>query len=196
MSPSTCLSTAQASPLLRDLAQGFHQQMYFWGLDVAHRSGNLLVAAGFDRRPSPGLTGTSCYRLPWQHGVIELHGTYAGFQTRTGGAYYVRPLERCGRWRSPHPPVAGHWDREAFDTQASPTLIDEIRPLLEWWLDHERHINNELGTSWRQRGFKQFRKLSQSRRWLDPNTSTHWLQSLLRDPETTLRARRFTPHAS
>lgn len=196
MIPTKCSSPPFASPLLRDLAQGFHQQMYFWGLDAAHRPENLLVAAGFERRPSPGLAGTSCYRLPWRHGAIELHGTYAGFQTPTGGAYYIRPLDRCARWRSPQPPVAGQWDRDVLDTQASPTILEEIRPLLEWWLDHDRHIAGELGTSWRQRGFKQFRKLSQSRRWLDPCTSTRWIETLLRDPENTPRARRFKPQPS
>jgi hypothetical protein len=48
------------SPLFRDLAAGLFQQMFFWGKDVVHPAGNLFLRTGFEKRPSTGLTGTSC----------------------------------------------------------------------------------------------------------------------------------------
>jgi len=47
--------------LLKDCASGFYQQMYFLGKDVSHCCGNQLIEYGFEKSPSTGLTGTSCY---------------------------------------------------------------------------------------------------------------------------------------
>ena len=54
--------------LFRDLSEGIQQLMYFWGLDVIHPEGNFLLTNGFDRSPSKGMKGTSCYRKSWQSG--------------------------------------------------------------------------------------------------------------------------------
>lgn len=167
--------------------------MFLWGLDAAKASGNLLVAHGFERRPSPGLQGTSCYRRAWRHGAIELHGSYAGFQTASGGAYYSRPLGRCVRWHDSRPPIPGAWDRQHSDARQTPELLEDLQPLLEWWLAHDRRVTDELGSAWRLHGYRQYRKLPKTRPWLAPSEASDWLQSLLRDPSTTPRARRFAP---
>ena len=59
--------------------------VFFWGRDVVHPDGNLLVRQGFSKSPSAGLQGTSCYGLDWQGGRIELHGACAGWYPRDGG---------------------------------------------------------------------------------------------------------------
>lgn len=99
------------SPLFRDLAAGLNQQMFFWGKDAILPEGNFFVTTGFTKRPSPGIQGTSCYRLPWQGGAIELHGSHAGWLGTDGGFFFIRPLARCVRWLSPTPPVPGQWPR-------------------------------------------------------------------------------------
>ena len=68
-----------ANHFFLDLAEGIQQQMYFWGQDVIRPEGNFLVEQGFVRSPSEGAKGTSCYRLPWQNGHIELYGACAGW---------------------------------------------------------------------------------------------------------------------
>ena len=72
-------TTSRLGGLLRDLTAGLKQQMFFWGRDVVHPDGNLLVRQGFSKSPSAGLQGTSCYGLDWQGGRIELHGACAGW---------------------------------------------------------------------------------------------------------------------
>ena len=50
--------------LLNDFTRALGQQMFYWGRDVL-TGRNLLLEAGFEKRVSMGLQGTSCYRLPW-----------------------------------------------------------------------------------------------------------------------------------
>lgn len=189
--PTVLAGQAPVAPLLRDLASGFHQQMFFWGLDAGRSSGNLLVAQGFERRPSDGLRGTSCYRLPWRGGAVELHGSHAGFQTAGRGAYFIRPLQRCALWLAETPPVPGVRPPDLLDTRPSRDLLLALGPLLEWWLDYERRIAETLGTAWRERGYQRFRALPKSRPWLAPVAANQWVESLLRDPSATPRARTF-----
>ena len=78
--------------LLGDLKAALLQQMFFWGRDVM-AGGNLLTAHGFMKLPSLGLKGTSCYRLDYHDGVIELHGACAGWYPHNG----CTPLPRWDR---------------------------------------------------------------------------------------------------
>ncbi|HYF36735.1 MAG TPA: hypothetical protein VD994_15680 [Prosthecobacter sp.] len=48
--------------LLGDFTKALRQQMFFWGRDVMAQ-GKLLLQYGFQKFASPGLQGTSCYRL-------------------------------------------------------------------------------------------------------------------------------------
>ena len=85
---------------LRDLSEGIQQLMYFWGLDVIHPEGNFLIEQGFDRSPSKGIKGTSCYRCSWQNGYIELYGSCAGWYGCGNGFAFIRPKRRCFIWLS------------------------------------------------------------------------------------------------
>jgi len=195
MHPPRVRRPLPVAPLLRDLARGLQQQMFLWGLDADHPSGNLLVTHGFERRPSTGLRGTSCYRRSWESGAIELHGSHAGFQGRDEGAYFIRPLERCARWLAPTPPIPGAWDRHLLDRKPSAELLDALRSLVTWWLEHDRRVADQLGPGWRQRGFERYRSLPKARAWLAPEPARRWLESLLRDPASTPRARFFSASA-
>lgn len=70
---------ATSSTRLNDAARGLAQQMVFWGHDVKHPDRSLLLRFGFTRSPSTGLTGTSCYQIPSESGVSELHGPVAAW---------------------------------------------------------------------------------------------------------------------
>ncbi|MFU8894447.1 MAG: hypothetical protein ACNA8L_12555 [Luteolibacter sp.] len=106
----------------RDLADGMRQQMFFWGRDAIHPDGNLFVHAGFQKRASTGLQGTSCYSLDWQDGVIELHGSHAGWIGQSGGFLFIRPIGRCVRWLDMALPIPGDWKAEQYDTRADTAL--------------------------------------------------------------------------
>jgi hypothetical protein len=132
------------SALMRDLADGFFQQMFFWGRDVVHKKGNLLVSYGFVKRPSQGLQGTSCYSLPWQGGQIELHGSYAGWFGNDEGFLFIRPRGRCVRWLCGDPPIPGKWPSDLYATRADDAMIAVSFPFLDWWLDYENALAGQV----------------------------------------------------
>lgn len=185
-------TVAPLPALLRDLTAGFRQQMFFWGKDAAHPDGNLFVRSGFEKRPSTGLQGTSCYSAPWQGGRIELHGSHAGWFGPDEGFLFIRPLGRCVRWLDAVPPVPGEWARNRYDARADSELHRAALPFLDWWLEHERHAARLGGPGYRDHCFRHFCKLPRSRAWLPPADSIRWITALRDDPATTPRVRGFS----
>jgi hypothetical protein len=99
----------QSSVCLNDAARGLTQQMVFWGHDVRHPDGNSLVRFGLARSPSPGLTGTSCYSMPWENGRIELHGAVASWTPELpgNGSIFCRDRARIDLWTGNQAPIPG-----------------------------------------------------------------------------------------
>jgi hypothetical protein len=179
--------------LLRDLAAGFQQQMFFWGRDAIHSEGNLFVRSGFHKRHSGGLQGTSCYSLPWQDGSIELHGSHAGWFAKSGGFLYVRPLRRCVRWLDGTPPIPGTWPSEQYQSASDDALYKLAMPFIDWWLNHERIVSQLAGLRYRQECFRLFKKLPKTRGWLAPEDAIRWITALRDEPANLSRAARFAP---
>ncbi len=187
----TCKSDQSLSLGFRDLADGMRQQMFFWGRDAIHPAGNLFVHAGFQKRTSTGLQGTSCYSLDWQGGVIELHGSHAGWIGQGGGFLFVRPLGRCLRWLDASLPVPGDWQPSQYDTRADAALHALAIPFFDWWLHHEAEVERIAGPQFRDACFRQFKKLPKTRPWLTPAAATRWIAQLRDHPESIPRARKF-----
>ncbi len=179
------------SNLLRDLAAGLHQQMFFWGRDAIHSDGSIFIRSGFHKRVSDGLKGTSCYSLPWQGGNIELHGSHAGWFGQGGGFLFVRPLRRCVRWLDKNPPIPGTWPRGQYQSAADDALYKLAVPFLDWWLEHERIVAQLAGVRYRQDCYRLFNKLPKTRAWLAPQDAVSWITALREEPETLARANRF-----
>lgn len=184
-------SVSPLSQLFRDLATGMHQQMFFWGRDVIHPEGNLFEQTGFEKRPSEGLQGTSCYRRPWQDGHIELHGSHAGWLTRSGGMFFVRPLSRVVRWLDDSPPIPGEWPRERYSRRLDTELYKVACPFLDWWLEHEAEVLRLFGAVYREDCHQKYKSLPRARAWLRPETARRWVTGLRDRPEKLPRARRF-----
>lgn len=178
--------------LIRDLAGGLKQQMFYWGLDVANPGINLLVKQGFRREPSLGLKGTSHYKLPWQDGSIELHGACAGWFPHDGGAgfLYIRPFGRCHVWRGNHPPVPGEWPSE-LRCGCDPVLLHAVAArFIGWWLESEAWIEAVKGSAYRQACFRHHKRLPGSRAWLKPPSDRAWLGGFRDEPGRLPRAAR------
>ena len=189
-------ASSSLSPLFRDLATGLNQQMFFWGQDAVHPEGNLFVRLGFEKRPSTGLQGTSCYRFPWQEGAIELHGSYAGWIGGEGGMFFIRPLHRCVRWLDGTPPVPGKWPRERYSSKSDEFLYAAARPFLDWWLKHEDRVLSLTGKAYRDTCHRNYGKQSRTRTWLRPDLATRWVTGFRDHPESLPRVRRFTENVA
>lgn len=186
-------TTSRLGGLLRDLTAGLKQQMFFWGKDVVHPDGNLLVRQGFSKSPSAGLQGTSCYGLDWQGGRIELHGACAGWYPRDGGEgfIFIRPLGKCHVWLGQSAPVPGEWPADLI----APTDFEKLHacaaPFLDWWLQSERWIDELLGGSYRTNCFRHFKRLPKAKPWLPPVAAMEWVAQLRDAPRSMARSKRF-----
>ncbi len=182
-----------ASVLLRDFTDALAQQMFYWGRDVIHPQGNLLVAHGFDRRPSQGLKGTSCYRKTLDAGFVELHGAcvgwYPGAPDETA-FLYIRNRRRCYLYSGPEPPTPGHYREERLRTEPSAQRLALSHHFLDWWLAYEEWIATTAGPSYREACHHTSRQLPKARPWLPPDTGLAWLRAYRKEPESAGRARR------
>lgn len=179
--------------LLNDVHRGLGQQMYFWGMDVMS-AGNLLKAYGFERRPSPGHTGTSCYRLPWGGGLIELHGHCAGWYPsapeQAPGYLFVRNHRSGYAHQQCQPVVPGTW-RTHQTKRHTDELLQASCHFVRWLVEYEAWVLDHAGADYRNRCHRQFLELPKSRPWLPPGLALRWWQCLAANDRALTRARRF-----
>lgn len=171
--------------LMRDFTAALTQQMYFWGRDVVHPSGNLLVRHGFERRKSQGLDGTSCYRLQLTEGLIELHGACAGWYPGASGApgfLYIRNRRRCYLYEGKEPPAPGFYSDDLLRSNPGADLVGRSQRFLDWWLNYEIWVSGVTGASYRNSCYRTFAKLPRSGPWLPPDAGLDWLRHYHRDP--------------
>lgn len=192
LATSETISIQRRKALLRDLAVGMHQQMFFWGRDVVHPDGNLFLERGFEKSSCDQLPGSSLYRLAWQGGGIELHGSQAGWFGPEGGFVYLRTHGRCYHWAHATPPIPGASEREALDARDPDILFRFVAPFLDWWIDHENQVIDRHGLAYRTACFRHFGRLPKSRSWLSPADGLRWIRQLRDEPDRVPRARRFT----
>ena len=171
----------------RDLSDGLQQQMFFWGQDVLRPTGNFFKDQGFERSPSKGLKGTSCYRLAWQNGHIELYGSCAGWYGPDGGFTFIRPRRRCYIWNSKtETPIPGAWQKKFLNSATKSELYTAALPFLDWLITHEQAVLARFGHSYRRENFRRYRKVPKAKQWVEPPAALQWFKSL-RDSPTDLR---------
>ena len=164
--------------ILSDAARGIAQQMVFWGHDVRHPAGNALVRFGLERSPSPGLTGTSCYSMPWENGMIELHGAVASWTPPPGGtgSAFFRDLGCIALWQGRTAPVPGHEDGVTGTVEERWLAF---QPFLRWLLGYEQWIHETHGFGWRTGGWRALKRLPKGRPWLPPALALKWWELAL-----------------
>lgn len=206
--PASCLPEKPSAPpgtsrqrlrlTLRDAARAFYCQMYYWGRDVLHPDGNLLVRYGFTKIPRTTKEGTSRYQLDWQGGLLELHGFCAGWYAQDGrpGICFDRRHDAWRLWNSPVPPEPDAVQRGACRTSSASLLTTDPAPVLElvsgfagWLLHYETWARRQWGASARKEQHRDFVKLRSRRWWLPPEESLAWLQALANDPLNAPRPR-------
>lgn len=150
--------------------------MFFWGRDVVQGT-NLLVRHGFERLPSPGLQGTSCYRMPWQGGLLELHGACAGWypaRPGEGGFLFVRSDKRCYAHQLAEPVIPGKYNHEALEAGRARPVLDSSRVFIAWLAAYEAWVDGEMGREYRRECHSMFCRLPTARAWLPPQLARQW----------------------
>jgi hypothetical protein len=177
--------------LLSDLKAALLQQMFFWGRDVL-TGGNLLIKHGFIKLPSFGLKGTSCYRLDYRDGVIELHGACAGWypaeHNPQPGFLFVRTTGRCTAHHLHDPVIPGRYDPQALTHDTTATMSG-ARVFAAWLADYEDCIMASQGPDYRRQCRQMLSKLPKGRPWLPAEQATHWLRAFAQEGPRAQRAR-------
>lgn len=184
--------------LLRDVADGLMQQMFFWGCDARHPGGNLLGRHGLTRLPraATGGEGSSRYRAPWEGGTVELHGFCAGWYPHDDaapGVLFIRHRGRLVLTRGPEPLTPGRYEADRLASADPDAVTAAVAPLLRWLVAYERRIAEEPGPAYRHACWRLRRQLPSEPRWLAPDEALAWFERYLADPATTPRARRSAP---
>jgi len=180
--------------LLRDVARGIGQHMFFWGCDTRHPDGNLLSLMGMERlaRVGNGREGSSRYRMKWKDGLIELHsycvGWYAG-QEPFQGVVFIRNREQITSCMGPLPLTPGRYERERLTSGGIDELLPAVGPLIEWILFYENQIGRLAGTTYRKTCWRCLLTKTGARPWLPPGELESWFQSFLESPERSQRPR-------
>lgn len=190
--------------LLRDAARGLYCQMYYWGLDVRHPGGSLLVGRGLTRIPKTTARGTSRYRMPWQDGHIELHGFYAGWYGPGGGILFHRPQDTWLAWPDAEPPYpcsltfASAFNHKrpgaapAANSQHAPrtnlsAMLERAAKFIQWVHEYESWAQTRWAPDERRRHHQDFLKLIPRRWWLPPDHSLRWFRQFADNPANALR---------
>ena len=175
--------------LLSDCTACLLQNMFFWGRDVIYEEGNLLCEYGFERSPSLGLQGTSCYRRAMLGGYIELHGACAGWYPcdSQDGFVFIRPRNRVYRYQATNAPVPGSWIDSDLVRGDPEQIHGAARPFLRWWLEYEEWIVGRTDCNYRNECYRAYRSLPATLRHLQPEKIQQWLKKYLEDPSMTPR---------
>ena len=190
----TVLGGASQRGLLNDFTRALGQQMFYWGRDVM-TEGNLLVAAGFEKRRSEGLQGTSCYRLPWRGGFVELHGACAGWYppagdgTQVPGFLFVRADRRCYAHGLAEAVVPGKYDYGMLRSGDLTEVLAGARFFAQWLTGFEAWVLKRCGPRYREECRQMFARLESSRVWLAPKPGMEWLRGFAVGDPRLQRAR-------
>jgi len=177
--------------LLKDCASGFYQQMYFLGKDVSHCCGNQLIEYGFEKSPSTGLTGTSCYTFEEDSNIIELYGACAALYTNEDKMVFLRERCRFYQWLPEHKLVAGKWSSDDINTKSAQEIFDSLMPLLRWWVQYEKWIEQKFGPQYREQCYKDWKRLKSRTPWLSPQKACQWVSEFLDNQSEHVRPKKF-----
>lgn len=143
-----------------------HHQCWFFGRDIHHPQGNLLIRYGFERCTAAEKTGSNCYRLRGEEPFeINLWGWGIFFGSDALGAIFIKRFDfrpRLFENGKLHAPVfksetlpPNRLPREDFEVKTARHLtVDFIR----WIVRYEDWIENECGKSWRRKCLREWDK--------------------------------------
>ena len=126
LNPGKPLLGQNSVGLHNDFTNALGQQLFFWGCDVVHPSGNLLCRYGLERHKDPRVEGTSCYRTNYKSDIIELHGWCVGRYSRDNPSFlYTRKHAKCWVYNDSKPPLPGLYEKNLIQKDSF-QQIDEL----------------------------------------------------------------------
>lgn len=137
----------------------FDQQMWCWGCDVRRKAGNLLLAYGAEKRPSPDARYHSAYTFTlsdhavlnlWGWGIWIAHTQWGSLfvgRSRFRVRYSADVIRMPDAWRARDLPVmSGPRD----ETEAA-YAADLLASALNWIGNYESWLCGQVETDYRER---------------------------------------------
>lgn len=136
----------------------FDQQMWCWGCDVRREAGNLLLAYGMEKWPSPVPRLRSAYTMPLDaESAITLWGWGVWTAAQGHGSIFISRAHFAVRYRSSAELRPAAWceaQLPAFETPISeeqhPHIIHLLGKTFDWIADYERWLQETVGTDYRE----------------------------------------------
>lgn len=137
----------------------FDQQLWCWGQDVCHSSGNALLRFGMTRvRPPDPDDGSTRYAVELAGGLrvaLWAFGAFVG-DADSGGLFLAR-RDFVGRLMPSHEPPVAHLRDDVAKLARPAAGIARVRArrlqaaLFRWIAAYERWVQAHLGGAWRAR---------------------------------------------
>lgn len=142
-----------------------HHQCWFFGRDILHPDGNLLLRYGFERfKAASGKDGTNRYRFAGDKSVeVDLWGFGLFYGNGTSGGLFIRRYDFNPRlfehgklgsriFKFDHLPVNRLPVTEPEIANAKQLTVDAI----SWILSYEDWIENTCGKDWRRKCLREW----------------------------------------
>ncbi len=140
----------------RKLEELFDQQMWCWGCDVRREAGNLLLAYGGVRLPSPEPRLRSAYHfIVYPSCELTLWGWGVWAAAEKGGSLFIRRARFAMVWRAEAHRTPRAWcERDLAPLLADAQPADEralslLQAALSWIADYENWIADQFGSAYR-----------------------------------------------
>ncbi len=155
-------------PEIKSLATAlFHQQLWCWGRDILHPSGNALLRYGFTRqRPPADGRGSSEYGLqlcPQRR--VTLWGFGLLYGDASAGGLFLKRYGFAPRLLELAETPAHIWQTEQLPALRAPRSLQDrrcahllLKDALRWVADYEKWARQELGLAYRQRCLQDWQK--------------------------------------
>jgi len=138
------------------LAELLDQQMWFFGRDIQHPDGNLLLRFGFSReRPPSEVSGTSRYAIATDGGTLVLWGWGAVWRDGHPHALLLRRHGPGPRLISAQGALDSVWAHTALvgtpaqSDAESARLHTLLRDFAAWVHHYEQWVRTTCGEAWR-----------------------------------------------
>ncbi len=134
------------------------QQLWCFGRDIRHESGNLLQRYGFERirPPRRDRHGSTCYRLDQDGQHIALWGFGVFFGHRRWGGIYVNRFDFRPAWAAVESISLGIHSPASLPSFSRPRGRMQwgrahrlCRGLMRWFADYEQWVWKEVGLDYR-----------------------------------------------
>jgi hypothetical protein len=139
--------------------------------------------------------GTSCYSMPWDDGLLELHGHCAGWYPQDGqaerlGYLFVRPHSNSYAHQRCDAVIPGDYRSHQTPKDLERTL-PACRHFVCWMVHYEQWVLERQGLDYRMHCHKQFARLPRSKSWLLPQHALAWWRAFAKGGDSVERARKF-----